>query len=126
MDIQMEKIFVVRMTRLEALRTLVAPIEFQKKLRESIDPQEGDGAEIVQGTVATPALGPGKKELPLPMSPLVRKAMRKLRKGSKLGKCPHCGKMFRGLNVHIARAHPDARGAQSRGDSRIAPTSTDS
>ncbi len=112
MQIETEKTFVIRMTRLEAARTLVAPAKLLSDLRErlSAEPSDGDGVDSTQSVpqqiagsaINQPLLTAGGGG----RSSTVRKALQKLRKGSRKSACPHCGVKFRKLNIHIARAHP--------------------
>ncbi len=110
MEIQTERTFVIRMTRLEAARTLVAPAKLLSDLRERLSAEPSD-SETIDGTVPQQIAGPSINQ-PLLIaggggrSPLVRKALQKLRKGSRKSICPHCGRRFRGLNVHIVKSHP--------------------
>ena len=104
MEIQTETIYVARMTRLEAARTLVDPKEFLQALRARLS-SNGSEDEIIEGQAVTRALPAGKPR----RSAHVRRAMKKLGNGKRV-KCPHCDNKFlpRGLNKHIGNAHPDA------------------
>jgi len=106
MEIQTETIYVARMTRLEAARTLVDPKELLMALRARLSGNGSDGdADVVDGEVAVRALPAGKPR----RSAHVRRAMKKLGNGKRV-KCPHCDNKFlpRGLNKHIGNAHPGA------------------
>ncbi len=112
MDIQEETILVVRLTRLEAARTLVAPNNFQTLLRARLSTMTEREAEPIEGepAAAVPALTAGgncdktKVDAERP-SPTVQKAMRKFNQAIKRTACPHgCGK-FKRLGVHMAKTH---------------------
>ncbi len=107
MDIQTENILVVRMTRLEAARTLVTPCELQDALRAQLANESPDPQTILDGKIITPALTAGHNGHDDIATPTTAKKMRAYRKATKRVACPHCSKSFKaqGLNTHIARAH---------------------
>jgi len=105
MEIRTETVYVARMTRLEAARTLVDPKELLQALRARLG-SNGSEDEIIEGQAVTRALPAGETK----PSTHVKRAMKKLGKASKRVACPHCDNKFlpRGLNKHIGNAHPDA------------------
>ncbi len=108
MEVQTESTYVVRMTRLEAARTLVAPEELQKQLRARLQTDTAE-AEIIDGKTVTPALTAGRNGHSAGTdTPATRKAMRKYRQSTKRTACPQCGKPFKRLALHITKAHPSA------------------
>lgn len=101
-------IYVVRMSRLEAARTLADPHDLQVQLRALLRPDSETGGAI-EGKVVVPALTAGRNGHGEPATPLVRKKMKQLHASGRRVKCPYCDKptIKRGLNVHIAHMHPD-------------------
>ena len=110
---QIETFYVLRLTRLEAVRVLVEPKaveEAQNAIRNLLQP--GDEAE--QAPTIGALLGSGndkRRMLPAP-SATVKKAMRKMRAALKRKPCPHCGKPFKRLGLHLVKAHPDGHRSQ--------------
>jgi len=84
MEIRTETVYVARMTRLEAARTLVDPKELLQALRARLG-SNGSEDEIIEGQAVTRALPAGKPR----RSAHVRRAMKKLGNGKRV-KCPHC------------------------------------
>jgi len=107
---QIETFYLLRMTRYEAAKMLVTPEEAQAAVRGLLAP--GDEAE--QAPTIGALLGSGndkRRMLPAP-SATVKKAMRKMRAALKRKPCPHCGKPFKRLGLHLVKAHPDGHRSQ--------------
>ncbi len=104
--LEIETRYVVRLTRFEAARALVAPGDLQAALRGLLQADEGhEDAKSTEprGQLTAPPALSARSLLALPAT---RKAMRKLRAGTRRKPCPHCGGEFRKLGIHIAKAHP--------------------
>jgi len=105
MEVQTEISYVVRMSRLDAAKTLVDPNELQMRLRACL----GDSVSVIEGATVTPALTDGgnghatnSQDKP---TPFVKRAMLKLKKSAKKTYCPICNKSYKGIGVHNAMRH---------------------
>jgi hypothetical protein len=112
MEVQTESIYVVRMTRLDAAKVLVSPRELQEMLRGRLQTDaEAAEAQMIDGQTVTPRLPAGRdgrsKGEDLPAT---RRAMRKYRATARRSSCPHCGKAFKRLGLHLVKAHPERTG----------------
>ena len=101
---EIETLYVLKLTRLEAARALCDPKELQVALRGILSPADETGEPKPE----LPRNGHGaqsKALLPGALLPTTKKLMRKFKKQGQRKPCPHCGKAFKRLGLHLVKAH---------------------